>query len=959
MLSKSRLSLIGGLLLLSQCHLPIGEPPSKISPISDVESTRCLKDVLPTMQGFITSQTTPEKIHQAWECFRHGLTLFLTKIRPPKENIYPARDLADFFEKYFFENLHISNELLNQIMKIKQIIVGGSQHHFTRQEIQKLIHFSYVADVESQKVLPYMKVITFNWKPESLRLDDALSFYDKAIKAFISFGSAITEQFHPEPPAYSFSDLLILLDELAKLYNHKWEFLVSFKKASGASDIFIKELISGKDHSIRSKKQWTTLTKLLARTLGLIASYRYFLGNSHWDHHEGIFTENFLPALGYLLEDSITLSPNKKVKTKTVADIFLALSAGFESLMPLATVLDGHLHQIKKWFWGEPFDQWVISDVIKTWNKIQQVQNFVSSIKELARAWNEAKQEMENQPLPNQIDIFLKRSEDLSQIFDHLVGLLEANLDIISDLRPFLRDLIDQYKDKQTINQWVTAIYDQIPKLAALASLMRKDDRPTITPQSWIHFLRLSQMALSLSSVWQALIHQNSWRRWLQSYDVIVSKTFSYLNNLISIRSSELPWNTLSDLVFDPNQPATSNKQFLDSLAYLILNRWLDISTEQKVFLKRNHILKLQRLWSDFMEFENIISTFPHGFLDRSQIRTILERIPTPTTREVFKLVLYDTPVLLATNENFLLNFSHSLKHQISYPSLQNVNIFRILTQLIVNRYGSRNWRLGLSKNEYHQLLQDVEQLLLQIGAILPGELYEFGDSRFFEANLFLPLSNGNQQLEFGELFYILQFMLSGSFRAKLIADQYKSQCPIQKNSIPLDCWISAYRVKLKDSLEFMDLAFKSYSSLSRNEFFNHWVTLLNAVGYDARKKPSSIWVPLSSINLVPYFLQYVESIIFTFDNNNDDILDKNEAFESYPRFEQLLKDHLQGKDENFYKALFAYLLHFKRFPTSWQDKLYFASVWQRFPSRWNILIDRLGIAQAISAVVDQSNSKK
>ncbi len=202
---------------LTGCSVATNDSTNAAGPLKlTLPNQACLKDAMPTIQRFFQGAALEEDLNNSWGCFSNALRMFTVSTRGENPDFYTARELRTFLETFFLGDVQVSDQLLNEVMRIKQILVGGAIDRITRLELAQAQNVLEVLRIETQRVRPYMKLITLEEKA-----DDALRSsgrVEAAIDALKTTSAALGTLFGHGKDQYDTESLETLFAELKPIF---------------------------------------------------------------------------------------------------------------------------------------------------------------------------------------------------------------------------------------------------------------------------------------------------------------------------------------------------------------------------------------------------------------------------------------------------------------------------------------------------------------------------------------------------------------------------------------------------------------------------------------------------------------------------------------------------------------------------------------------------------------------
>jgi len=235
----------------------------------------------------------------------------------------------------------------------------------------------------------------------------------------------------------------------------------------------------------------------------------------------------------------------------------------------------------------------------------------------------------------------------------------------------------------------------------------------------------------------------------------------------------------------------------------------------------------------------------------------------------------------------------------------------------------------------------------------------EMAVKRFREANLFTPVSNGDQYMDATETSYYFAYLFSS---ANLASKTFKSLtktwkvCPIVgqdeigQPAMEASCFREHYFANFETFWEgFPDLV-NSYRRMSPSKR----KTLQKSMELAARRKGvSEDLIGLYDVNSFAALPHYVENIMERFDVNGSEILSKTEILRyAYPVFKQTLITVSGRKQDWLLQAALTYVIKYKKLPRTKKEQIHFLR-WATWRPFWKVSADRGSLYQVLAILSD------
>lgn len=279
-------------------------------------------------------------------------------------------------------------------------------------------------------------------------------------------------------------------------------------------------------------------------------------------------------------------------------------------------------------------------------------------------------------------------------------------------------------------------------------------------------------------------------------------------------------------------------------------------------------------------------------------------------------------------------------------------------------RAGMRAYAMDASRTQSLSHLTKIEVIVDLWNEMRPflvqAELIEadnltFAKNRFIEANLFTPVGNGDNNLDFYEAAGIGQMIWSGLKLHSGFADNIKMNCQVPNTNPPVyqvPCAMEKMRQDIPTVATSLPMETVLFQTMSQPSGANMLTQIIKAAG----------WVPniantakMSDVGLNPHVLQYIEAIYRRWDTNKNGILDKAEAMAAEPTFRPLLSDISGQTDVGTLRAAFAYILIHQKNPA---DNVFDFFWFMQDEASWAIAVDRPKIASILGFIADQIRAK-
>jgi hypothetical protein len=277
--------------------------------------------------------------------------------------------------------------------------------------------------------------------------------------------------------------------------------------------------------------------------------------------------------------------------------------------------------------------------------------------------------------------------------------------------------------------------------------------------------------------------------------------------------------------------------------------------------------------------------------------------------------------------------FTDEIRESRTRNHMIRMSWFKLLIEHVISVYATgpttSAGRKTARKEDLAELSTDFHEILLNWNMALRGDSpLDVAEKRFREANLFMPISNGDAYMDDIEATYYLAFLFSsGSFSSTIFNGVTRDArgwpvCPLDKTDIvhqpamTAACFRNAY-------FGHPEVFWKSFPALQKAyaEMSNQQKASLAHSMEVASRRGGYTEDPIGKFDIDSFagLPHYVEKIIDRFDVNKNGVLDKREILDrAYPIFKQTLqKAAPEAKSDFLLKGILTYIVRYGKKPNS------------------------------------------
>lgn len=941
-------------LMLTSCTPKIGEQPPDPTNI-ELGATKCLSKAAVDLKSFFDATVTDENLVTAWRCVEAAFVQFDKYVVGRDQDRYTSQEMVTFLERNFFEddssNSTIHKELQLELMKLKQVFIGGSMDYVTRDELKKSQTFLREISDMTVAINPFMKIIMLKWKPNlNSGRDNELATFERSNLAAQVFAKKLSAIIKSHASVYKIADTLKLVQEFEVFFKEDWLWIDDLQKLLPAGQKLKKALAGGNEELI-SNLEWPPVLTLGIRGYYQYLRYHYFIKSTS-DTGGGIRLVYIARTLEDIFSIFQELLLEKEGGTVSQGELFEILKA-FEQAwveLKISPELLSEFMKIKQVLIGGSSDAWTAADFENARLKVPElrriVENFLSYYSIYAFEWDPEEDTAERSRklfeearsrlyiVGQDISRFLQGSysfQDMISLVKEYEKLYPPQTITISSRRQrifsgpveSISDKLRTYEplfiefNKIMFERSDTVIEEKnwviiVPIVARLYSLYQYYDYFMIDKsiQKTQSLLDTGNLFDSFIVVAQDLLRSKKGNRFAQlEVQSIVRglRDADFIPESLTDKSiQDLATAALEFVLFDPERRLKGEKnQSLSNDQLVILKdefkNWLLTQVSiNEIFNDSNDVaLEPAELLKKLGEKLNSVN-------DRPQLKQGLQ--------EVYQLL--NSPVSQTLDPENQLQISNRVAWKYRLNAVFSVNVSRFLSRLLVRSFSTDPKLAQVSECDAENGFQLLVGVFRDLDIFNPSPT--FISSRFLEANIFMPRANGDKFLDVLELGELLGVVFSGLRVNDKLEQSLRTVCPISKDKEKKEftsfrCLsehhyvaVRKYMGQLPEFKSYVDKLAKNDTTADLADFtdiykrpgFADWNIVFRAAlkatgwlpndGYEGASRES---VYFSDMLYYPFIVHYLEYVYARFDATKNGALQVPEAKRAFPIFEPLLKD--------------------------------------------------------------------
>ncbi|MFS4457546.1 hypothetical protein [Bdellovibrio sp. HCB2-146] len=992
MFSKCRalIAMMAAVMTLSSCSIIVGEEPPPVKPQGF--DSKCLSQVGVVAEAYMKGTALSHEVAASWDCVISAVEDFRRYVKGRNEDRYLSQELATFLEMNFLEEDEnkISPELQMEFMKFKQLFVGGSREYITRDELVTVGNVLSMFKDVTLRLNPYMIVLSQNWRVNGrANMQKDMQFFEEANNEVQEVAKTIATQVEKNTQSYVLADFVTLMRELAKFSESDWEFPDTMERYMPIVQK-VKKALAGGDETTIAPKEWRRFTLLGARGYIQYLRYHYFIKSvpETGSGYRLTYLARTVDDLLSVFQDMVSEKPEGIVSRDEVTDLLKTLHNAWPAFkVSPELVFEGM--KLKQLFFGGSVDSLTAGDFDRARLKVSRIKVLIERFMPYYAVYGgEWEPEMYTQEEAQKF--FMEAQFVLESTARELGSLFEGAYDL-NDAYRLMAEAEALYPPENPSESVAQKVKEALPLIIDAKNMIFGGNDSSLARSNWSLLLGIG------SRVYSDILYAEYFLRGknmnlehnIGSMSVFMNQSLNILRDvLVAKKSTQFTRAELRTLLMHLVRmdilPSNIKEKSLDDLLQVLLNNILN-SPENRLAKKMPDALGLSsvevarteiQVWLDtevFIArlFEN--ATFAKdGLSGKALIEAIDNQLKDSMTPETLVAGLKELRLTAVTNVPMTVDpmsrliITNQTVQYYDQISLRQVNINRLAARMAVRSFAGEMSRIrnyeGATLPEAEAAFVKLRPFLNEIGAVDPKNA-TFASSRFREANMFMPHSDGNVLASYAELADLVGMIWSGVKVHNYLKEDLVRMCVDSdqavndKTELKIACVRKAYRQAMPKVMTATPEYLRFMNKVSEDEWNYYIGNVMKAAGYIPNSKGIAL---MGDISLAPHVIQYIEMVFARFDKDKNRYITTSEAKPAYATFKGILKelaeDQLKSGDlkESELWDLFTYILKNGKPPESLKEKISFKFFWIGKDSSWEIAADRTQLAKILGYIADK-----
>lgn len=972
--------------VLSGCIGNVGEEPPKQVP-QVFAGAQCLKATMPVVTRFMKGEARSEEVEGGWNCISLVVEKFSKYVGTGTSNQYTSQELSTFLEKNFLEQQgspKISPELQLEFMKLKQIFVGGALAYVTKAELAKSQSVIATFKSLSLKLNPYMNIYIQKWKnTKGGDIQQDMKLFEEANDTVQEVTRDLANMIARNNQRYVLSDFTNLIFELSKFYREDWESVRQVRKYMPVIKK-IKKAISGGDENVVAKSEWNSFFLLGARGYIQYLRFVYFI-KSVPDSGTGLrlaYIARCIEDAFSIFQDLVREKPGGVVSQDELFDLLSSLSKEWPEFK-ISEEAVFEVMKLKKAIFGGTSDSWSTHDFENARLKVYRLKAIFESF---LPYYNVYGMDWDSKIYSNSDaqKFFFEAQFNLESSAKELGLLIESNYRL-EDLKSLVNELEKLYPGDSGDFEIGDNLDRYLPLVARVKNIIFSENDNLLRKENWSTFLGFAARGYSDFLYWNYFIKGTDTKNNsdISNLNLFVNQSLDIIKDVMlfktggTISKAEVS-SLVLDLVNAEVLPSGITKESINDFSDYLLNNILispakrisgtkiSALNQESVEYLRNEYL----IWSEAERFSNDIFSKKLSWAP-SEILGEIDNIAKTGTGlsqeagvEFFRIL--KTPVPAIFNSQGKLRISTNVAPFYDRSTFAALNLHRAISRILHRSLTGDIQRIksyqGFTAPEAMAAFQKLFGFFSQAGFLDPKSV-SFTDSRFREANIFVPRSDGNDFASFDELVDIVGMMFSGVENERQLKVEMLKKCVpagVVVNSdtlLKVDCVREVLYLEIPKVLTGMPELQVFLRKASKSDWNSYFMNVLKASGYVPNPRQE---VRYGEVSQVPHLVQYIEMVYARFDLNKDTVISSADAMRAFPAFRGIILELAKSEIKSGTLSLsdlddlFTFILRYGRPPTTISEKLRFVFSWKNRPQIWDVWADRVQLAKILGFIADE-----
>ncbi len=339
--------------IIGGCKLKTGDNAPPVNASLGRSKFNCLGEITARVDSYLSGNMSRPELDNFMGCVTGALQDFEFYSKGKDRTGYAPSEIAEFLNRHYLPKNKIEPALLKEAMKVKVVIMGGSEDFISHAEFKRMLECIEVIRSEAARHLPFIRLYGLHSELKGERFNASRETVREATAALKKTAEILSDRLISSQASYSMDSLQRLLSEVRLFI--KWKELRP--QATDPNDLrnviaSFKEVMLGTSPDAISPSDWKPLFTTAARLYGLYVEGQTLRRRPSLTQGEGLeslieFVENLFATL----QSTLNVHPNNVITYDSLDHLIdslskiemLPLNAQASSLKPVVRLLIGKI----------------------------------------------------------------------------------------------------------------------------------------------------------------------------------------------------------------------------------------------------------------------------------------------------------------------------------------------------------------------------------------------------------------------------------------------------------------------------------------------------------------------------------------------------------------------------------------------------------------------------------------
>lgn len=279
----------------------------------------CLEGAFTVFEKYFSAASSPRDVADAWDCAAKAVDSFATRSRGGSNvSSFSPNELRTFLHESFLGSTKISDPLLREGMRLKQMLLGGEIDRLSREELKRAKDVLAILKSVSLRLQPHVAMLTLDARLDEVRAKEPS--FEAALRDFRSAADEVTGLFRASKEPFELAHFEIALRELDAIYSTKsgWKGPARLLERFGTFKIVKALLVRPEGDRVRPD-EWKPLLSASSRLYTLYLRLHYFMRERDLLNGAGFLHLRQAIEEGFdLIDEAVAMKPDGLIRYELI-----------------------------------------------------------------------------------------------------------------------------------------------------------------------------------------------------------------------------------------------------------------------------------------------------------------------------------------------------------------------------------------------------------------------------------------------------------------------------------------------------------------------------------------------------------------------------------------------------------------------------------------------------------------